>query len=241
MGRVRAAPTVPCMITKKVNPTLIAVSGKKGAGKDTIAPLVAALYPNRVPVHMLCADPLKDKVDVLIRLVREADTRASAGAAFKDVDPDMPDDVCERMLDALYDAVKATPNEHARSHSLAVVRAQQIYGTDFRRALDPDYWTKLAVAAARQEIEAGNFPYFTDVRFPNEVEALASIGGLTIRLEVSPAEQARRLKQRDGRVPEPGELVHGSETALDGYDKFDIRVCTDAGVDATMAEIRSRV
>ena len=72
--------------------------------------------------------------------------------------------------------------------------------------------------------------------FPNEVESLAKIGGLTVRLEIDQEEQARRLLARDGRVPNFEELNHRSETALDAYQDFHVRVQSLNGVDATLKE-----
>lgn len=219
-------------------PKLLIISGKKGAGKDTMAPLIIEQLGIQNAVHMSCADPLKDVVDEFISDIRDCDTRAEAVTAVRVVDPDIPDDFARDLVDILYDPVHEDPNEHSRSHSHAAVRALQLYGTEFRRAQDPDYWVRIAVRRAAKAIDANQFPYFTDARFPNEVKGLSGIGGLTIRLDVNPEEQARRLRERDGRLPRPDELSHSSETSLDDYTGFDIRVETD-GVDTTLQRIMS--
>ncbi len=59
----------------------------------------------------------------------------------------------------------------------------QLWGTEFRRAQDPQYWVKYAmqkVAQARMSV-GGTFDcpvVVTDVRFPNEVEAVRERGGV---------------------------------------------------------------
>lgn len=212
------------------------MSGKKGAGKDTLAPLVTDRLNANDPVHMSCADPLKDTVDDFIGAVRSSQSHDEARQALLRVDPEMPSQVVDCLVETLYEAVHDDPNEHARSHSVPAVRALQYYGTDFRRKQDPDYWVKIAVQRASDEIAAGRFPYFTDARFPNEVDGLSAIGGLSVRLDVEPQEQLRRLQERDGRAPNPAELTHLSETALDDYANFDVRVQSD-GVDSTLDKI----
>lgn len=229
------------MNTQKTAPRLLIVSGKKGAGKDTLAPRIVNRLNIDNAVHLSCADPLKDLVDKFIVEVRSSDTPAQAEKAILAVDPEMPQKFAALLVDTLFTAVHEDPAEHSRSHSLPAVRALQIYGTDFRRAQDPDYWVKLAVQSAVEVISSGAFPYFTDARFPNEVSGLSAVGGLSVRLDVDPAEQARRLQDRDGRVPDPEELNHPSETALDDYPHFDIRVHSDDGIDPTLQQIMDQL
>lgn len=228
------------MDTKENTPKLLIVSGKKGAGKDTMAPLISAELNAVNPVQLSCADPLKDIVDGFIDVIRASGTREEAARRLLEVDPELTPVFQGMIVEALFDAVHKDPKEHARSHSLPAVRVLQLYGTDFRRKQDPDYWVKIAVQRAEQEITAGNFPYFTDARFPNEVSGLSSIGGLSVRLEVTPEEQARRLQERDGRVPDPAELSHVSETALDDYQDFDVRVDT-SGVAGTLQAVKRQL
>ena len=82
----------------------------------------------------------------------------------------------------------------------------QWYGTDYRRAEDPDYWVKRAMSEARPLQFDNYLVVFDDVRFPNEAKAIQETGGIVIRVD-TPADT--RL-QRVGKVPE-----HASETAMD--------------------------
>lgn len=50
----------------------------------------------------------------------------------------------------------------------------QLYGTEFRRAQDPDYWVKITAS----RLNPTERYVFTDVRFPNEHTLIASLGGV---------------------------------------------------------------
>lgn len=89
-------------------------------------------------------------------------------------------------------------------------RLQQWWGTDYRRAQDPDYWVRQTVETkAIPYVEAGLSPVFTDVRFPNEAFAVLEHGGIIVRV-TAPTEV--REKRNGGPLPD-----HGSETAMDDY------------------------
>ena len=83
----------------------------------------------------------------------------------------------------------------------------QIVGTDWFRTLDPDYWVrkwKVAVLQSKAEIILCG-----DVRFPNEIRAIQSLGGKVCRLM---------------RNPFPDDK-HASETALNNREgAFDWRI-----------------
>lgn len=61
----------------------------------------------------------------------------------------------------------------------AMRRLLQLWGTEFRRDSDPQYWIDRERESLPQD---GNFVY-TDVRFPNEYEMVRSLGGLVFRVE----------------------------------------------------------
>lgn len=82
----------------------------------------------------------------------------------------------------------------------------QKYGTDFRRAQDPDYWVKKAF----EIYEKNNMSLvFQDVRFPNEAQAIRDRGGLVVRV-LAPIELREK---RLGTLPPD----HASETSLDDW------------------------
>jgi hypothetical protein len=81
----------------------------------------------------------------------------------------------------------------------------QWWGTDFRRAQDPDYWIK-RLFATFTKIKPDT-ALVTDVRFPNEADAILAAGGYLVKVT--------RLGKPDIVVHE-----HPSERALDGYNRW---------------------
>jgi hypothetical protein len=68
----------------------------------------------------------------------------------------------------------------------------------------------------------------TDVRFPNEADAIRQAGGVVVRIE------------RPGVGPhtDPGGWVHESDVALDHYD-FDVTVKNDGTIEELHARLLS--
>ncbi len=86
----------------------------------------------------------------------------------------------------------------------------QQYGTNYRRAQDPDYWVKKGMAVANMYDQEGRLVVFHDVRFPNEAYAIKNAGGLIVRV----ATHVHLRKERLGELPPD----HASETALDDFE-----------------------
>lgn len=80
----------------------------------------------------------------------------------------------------------------------------QFVGTEWGRSRDPDVWIKTAI---RNTPLLENV-YMTDVRFPNELQALKANGWITVRL--------KRTTQSDDTRIGTGTTTHESEIALDG-------------------------
>ena len=101
-----------------------------------------------------------------------------------------------------------TPNKNLKSKKMTAREVMQYVGTDFFRRIYPDV---LADCGIKMALSHGSqLAIFTDVRFPNEVEAIQKNGGKVIRLT---------------RVKSP-EDKHESELALEkeNYDwnNFDL-------------------
>lgn len=58
-------------------------------------------------------------------------------------------------------------------------RVLQYVGTEGFRALDPDHWVKRAMA----DVGPGELVVFTDVRFPNEADAIRAAGGIIVGIQ----------------------------------------------------------
>lgn len=231
--------TVLHMTTNRNPYPVVVLSGRKAAGKDTLAFPIAEALGLHAPAHLLFADPVKNDVDLFISACRGCSSVEESTCKIGEVagvDP-MTSAETSSLARILHDAAQS-PAEHARSHSDAVVRALQFYGTEVRRSSDPDYWVRKACEAARRVVDAGGSAVFTDARFPNEIDGLKAAGAVTVRLEVSEDVQRQRLIGRDGYAPSVEMLSHSSETALDNYDGFDVVVDTsDSDTARIVAEV----
>lgn len=96
----------------------------------------------------------------------------------------------------------------------------QWWGTDYRRAQDPDYWVKRLMDTLRRENP--DVAFVTDVRFPNEVDAIHAAGGYVV--------QVIKTTPPDIKVPS-----HPSEDVLDGYTGWDYTIRA-----ANMKELRKQ-
>jgi hypothetical protein len=101
----------------------------------------------------------------------------------------------------------------------------QWWGTEFRRAQDPDYWVKKLFASISSNLDIA---LVTDVRFPNEAAGIKQRGGYNVKVT---------------RIQEDGTQYHAtdrpsnhpSETALDFYN-FDFRLINSEGHEALLGE-----
>ena len=91
----------------------------------------------------------------------------------------------------------------------------QWWGTELRRAENVRYWMGQGEMAAIMADEGyGDYPVFTDVRFPNEADMIRRNGGIIVRVFADPATRAARL---GGELPPE----HQSELAMAGYENID--------------------
>jgi hypothetical protein len=91
-------------------------------------------------------------------------------------------------------------------------RLLQHFGTEFRRAQDPDYWVRKTLARISEE--RPDFALINDLRFPNEMKAIQAAGGYVVRVT------------RVGFVSDVPE--HVSETALNHLTPLDWDYCIEA-------------
>ncbi|BCS54099.1 hypothetical protein [Geobacter sp. SVR] len=76
----------------------------------------------------------------------------------------------------------------------------QYWGTEYRRAQDPDYWVKKALRQCSED----KLYLLSDMRFPNEAAGVESLGGL-------------RIKVTRANCPGITNASHSSENALATY------------------------
>lgn len=106
--------------------------------------------------------------------------------------------------------------DHDAQSALTVRRILQWWGTEYRRAQDPDYWTKA------WEKKLGEYDLSTthilvdDVRFINELNVIQKHGGTFIKIE---------------RPGFNGANNHSSENSLDGYDGWNSVIQNDGSLE----------
>jgi hypothetical protein len=168
---------------------LVGLIGKKRSGKDTFAaPLVAEFGFHRVAF----ADPLREAALRLDPLVGPCS---------------LPGDPAPRHR-YLSEVIRAIGWEAAKDTVPGARRTLERLGTDAIREIDPDFWIRQALGA----IDGRHAPVVvTDVRFPNEADAIRERGGYLVRITRPGFEDAQQ---------------HKTETALDDYPD-DLHVVND--------------
>lgn len=109
--------------------------------------------------------------------------------------------------------------------------ALQVGGTEaMRNVFGEDIWVK---TLERRALADPSSVVISDMRFPNEVDAIHRLGGLAIRVD-RPAELLPPATS-------PDEDQHLSETALDGYDGWDGVILNDGSIEQLEIAVRSIV
>jgi hypothetical protein len=156
----------------------IALMGRARSGKDSVA---ARLVRNYAFTRIAFADPLKG---VALRLNPLIPTGYGVHVRLKSL-------------------VSDVGWEYAKDNYPEVRRVLQTAGQTIRD-LDPDFWANVAMDKV-DAADTWNMPVVvTDVRYPNEAEALRNRGFVLVRV------------QRPD-LPPQGDDEHESETALNGY------------------------
>jgi len=101
----------------------------------------------------------------------------------------------------------------AQGKTMTIRKILQWWGTDIMRTLvDPDHWIK-----AIDRTWGSGVIIIDDIRFPNEADYIKSKGGYLIRLDTTYTETSEKLR------------YHLSETVLDDYQGFDLRLSPEYG------------
>lgn len=221
----------------------IGLAGPMGSGKDTTGeaiadllrhPSVAHVAGGRAARRVAFADVLKREAYRQALAVKSILTLRSGVESALDVERAIVEDaaLCESFMPAgvplpgglvgLYCQIVADAEREGdtgawdeetfiAAKTPAKRVAYQLLGQAVR-SVDSGYWVRAAVESVDWERE---FPIFTDVRMPNEVEALYDAGAPVVCLRVSHQVQRERLMGRDGALPSEEALHHETETALD--------------------------
>jgi hypothetical protein len=194
----------------------VGLIGKKRVGKDTFA---AVLVEEFGFARVAFADPLKEMALTIDPIIHVGNGWDDDGLAY-----------------GLGELIEQRGWEAVKDHYPAARRFLQRLG-DGVRQFDPEFWVRAGMEAAESQregyrlhpvirkalVDSGNDApadrdprpvVVTDVRYPNEADAIRDAGGILVRI-VRPGVD-------DGDT-------HASETALDDYDA-DLELINDGGV-----------
>lgn len=112
-------------------------------------------------------------------------------------------------------------DEYLPDWNMTVREIQQLIGTElFRNTLDKDVWVKSLFV----DFKPNDKWIITDVRFPNEIEAIKKHGGIIIRIENPNINNSN---------------THSSETSLDNYNDWDYIIRNDGTLDEYKTKIKN--
>jgi hypothetical protein len=185
---------------------LIGISGKISSGKDLAGKILNDLSGD-IFENKKFADKLKDIVCMLIGCTREQledreFKEKELGEEWRQYFNDDYDLVCEK--------------ESTFSSLLTPRKLLQLLGTEAgRQVIHNNIWVNALFADYDTSSNYDSNWIITDVRFPNECQAIKDRGGIVIKIN------------RDSDVVDN----HSSETALDNYDGFDFVVDNNGSID----------
>jgi hypothetical protein len=185
---------------------LIGISGKINSGKDLAGKILNDLSGD-IFENKKFADKLKDIVCMLIGCTREQledreFKEKELGEEWRQYFNDDYDLVCEK--------------ESTFSSLLTPRKLLQLLGTEAgRQVIHNNIWVNALFADYDTSSNYDSNWIITDVRFPNECQAIKDRGGIVIKIN------------RDSDVVDN----HSSETALDNYDGFDFVVDNNGSID----------
>jgi hypothetical protein len=164
---------------------LIGIIGKKRVGKDTFAAVLTEHFGYK---RIALADPLRDALYRQNPIV----------GTF----PLLDEGVTRVREWRVQDVVDSLGWEKAKDYVPEIRTQLQRLGTEGIRTIDDEFWIKAAFAKIDALREDGIPVVVTDVRYPNEGDAIRNANGYLIRI-------TRNLPQ-DGDT-------HASEKAMDDY------------------------
>ena len=194
---------------------ILGFAGKAATGKTTAARHLASVLD--MPVLIIpMAMVLRDEVEAFLREIGAEDHVPLVYGSQEDkirifyVDESKARQTCSLwhlFVDEHHD-IQDRPGLTA----VTVRRILQWWGTEYRRAQDPDYWTKAwGHKVARLDLHK-TLVLVDDVRFMNELNVIREFGGLIVKIE---------------RPGFDGANNHSSETSLDEYRQWDGIIVND--------------
>jgi len=204
---------------------IVGFAGKAASGKTTAAHHLAGLL-NRETFVVPMAKVLRDEVEDFLRAIGAEEFVPLVYGCQDDklrvfyVDEEWAARQCPQWHSFVSEHadIQDCPGQTA----VTVRRILQWWGTEYRRAQDPDYWTKAwAKKIKGYDLDQVNI-LVDDVRFMNELKMLLDFEAQIVKID------------------RPGFAAggnHASETSLDGYRDWHQQILNDGTLEAFKAKI----
>lgn len=204
---------------------IIGFAGKAASGKTTAAR------------HLLSLPDLNIEILPMARMLREEIEQFLAASGAPEAIPLVYGDQEDKLRVFYLDPAKALEHcpqwddflavnrdiqDRPDRSAVTVRRILQWWGTEFRRAQDPDYWTTAWERKLAEFDLQRTHILVDDVRFPNEVKVIKKNGGFFVRIE---------------RPGFDGANDHSSENSLDSYAAWDRVILNDGPLDTFLARV----
>lgn len=208
-------------------PNLICFAGDMGSGKDTIAHMFCnSMFEGRTIIYTSFAQALRNEiVEIIAFYTRNPYLTAEQYADEFGCSVD-DEDMLETILDELYKSVDYEITLiNVYEHTPVMRKLLQFWGSDVRRKQDKNYWVK----KMRKHINSlrHSNPYavicITDGRFPNELNLINNLKGITVKVDIDEDIHLARLASRGDKV-DSSQLHHVSENALHNYTHYTFHI-----------------
>ena len=214
--------------------TWLGASAHMGSGKDTV--MNSVIEKLDIPALQLSiANAIKDESDQVLAIVRDSDSKGEAASGIRNRF-NINENVADKIVGNVFDIAHEDPEMTARSRYPEIRTLLQSWGAE-RRYENENIWLEKILPLAYSAMANGRSVYVTDARFVTDVSVLSSLGMWSIRLEVSPETQEQRITSRDGHKIDAEALTHISETALDGYQDFDLVIDNNGQIEPSINKI----
>jgi hypothetical protein len=204
---------------------IIGFAGKAASGKTTAAQHLAPLLDREtliIPMAMV----LRDEVEAFLRQIGAAEYVPLVFGCQDDKVRIFHVDEARALAEcpqwSHFIAANQDIQDQPGRTALTVRRILQWWGTEYRRAQDPDYWTKAWERKITGYDLGKTHILIDDVRFMNELQVIRAQGGRFIKID------------------RPGFAAggnHASETSLDSFSDWDLVIRNDG----TLDEFREKV
>lgn len=203
---------------------IIAISGKKGSGKDTVGKIIQHIQPEYDWQIKKYAGKLKEVAGLILGIAPHNFEDEGFKNSYLSLEWNYTQDYFNQF------GVKVGIGEH----QMTIRTFLQRLGTEGGRAVHPEIWIN-ALYADYQCIPADRAPngwdcpnwLITDCRFPNEFKAAKDKGGFAIRIE---RDDILRLGKEDTDK-------HPSETALDNVSDWDAIIYNNGTQEELMKQV----